>query len=158
MPSTTLVPINGIIQNIRQFGNNCCEQQVTIRNNQGIHNFIISPDTYVIDELRLRPGMTVAAFYDASLPVPLIFPPRYQAVIIGRRNPRETIFAGFFDDTLTAEDNALQLNIDSSTTVVTSNGQRFTCRPANQLLVVYYTITTRSIPPQTTPRKIIVVC
>lgn len=158
MASTTLVPINGIVQNIRQFGSSCCEQQVTLRSNQGIHNFIISPDTYVIDELRLRPGMTVTAFYDASLPVPLIFPPRYQAVIIGRRNPRETIFAGYFDDSLTAENNALRLNIDRSTTVVTSNGQLFTCRPGDHLLVVYYTASTRSIPPQTTPRKVIVVC
>ncbi len=26
------------------------------------------------------------------------------------------------------------------------------------MLLVYYTVTTRSIPPQTTPRKIIVLC
>ena len=88
--------------NVSSFGENCCEQQVTIRSDNGISHFIISADTYVIGEVRLRPGMNVTAFYDASLPIPLIFPPRYQAVIIGRRNPSENIFAGFFDDTLTA--------------------------------------------------------
>lgn len=155
---TTLIPVTGMIQNVSPFGENCCEQQVTIRNNDGISNFIISSDTYVIGEVRLRPGMTVTAFYDASLPIPLIFPPRYQAVVIGRKNPSENIFAGYFDDTLTAEDNALTLNIGRSTEVVTSNGQLFRCRPEEQMLIVYYSETTRSIPPQTTPRKIIVLC
>lgn len=155
---TTLMSVTGMIQNVSALDENCCEQQVTIRNENGITNFIISTDTYVIGEVRLRPGMYVTAFYDASLPVPLIFPPRYQAVVIGRRNPSENIFAGYFDDTLTAEDNALTLNIGRSTEVVTSNGQLFRCRPENQMLIVYYSETTRSIPPQTTPRKIIVLC
>lgn len=157
MPNT-LIPVTGIIQNVSSFSENCCEQQVTIRNDNGISNFIISTDTYVIGEVRLRPGMLVSAYYDASLPVPLIFPPRYQAVIIGRKNPSENMFIGYFDDTLTAEDNALKLNINRSTEVVTTNGQTFNCRPENQMLIVYYSETTRSIPPQTTPRKIIVLC
>lgn len=155
---TTLIPISGTIQNVSSFGDNCCEQQVTIRNGRAIDNFIISSDTYVVGAARLRPGMYVTAFYDSALPVPLIYPPRYQAVIIGRRNPGEIIFAGYFDETLTAQDNALQLNIGRSTEVITSNGQIFNCRPENQLLIVYYSETTRSIPPQTTPRRVIVVC
>ena len=157
MPAT-LTPINGTVQNVSQFGDNCCELQVTIRNSNGIHNFILGPDTYVVGETRLRPGMPVTAFYDASLPIPLIFPPRYQAVIISRRNPQENIFAGYFNENLIAADNALQLNLDRNTDIVTSNGQRFPCSPGNQMLIVYYTETTRSIPPQTTPRKVIVIC
>lgn len=102
--------------------------------------------------------MQVTAFYDADLPIPLIFPPQYQAVIIGRKNPQETIYAGSFNDRLIADDNSLQLNIAPSTDVVTANGQRFTCRLGGQMLVVYYSETTRSIPPQTTPRKVIVIC
>lgn len=156
--AANLVPVNGIVQNISQFSDNCCEQQVTILGSDGVTNFIVSPDTYVIGEARLRPGMPVTAFYDSQLAVPLIFPPRYQAVIIGRRNPRENMFAGYFDENLVSENNELQLNIDNSTTVVTSNGQTFSCRPENQMLIVYYTDTTRSIPPQTTPRKVIVMC
>ena len=102
--------------------------------------------------------MNVTAFYDASLPVPLIFPPQYQAVIIGRKSPNETIYAGFFNNNLVSEDNSLKLNLSRSTEVLTSNGQRFNCNPGGQLLIVYYTTTTRSIPPQTTPRRIIVMC
>lgn len=157
MPAT-LTPVNGVIQNVSRFGSNCCEQQVTIRNNNDITNFIVSADTYVPGQTRLRPGMPVTAFYDAALPVPLIFPPRYQAVVIARRNPGETIFAGFFDENLTAENDALRLNLARSTEIITSNGQAFNCHPENQMLIVYYSETTRSIPPQTTPRRIIVMC
>ena len=157
MPAT-LAPINGIVQNVSSFGNNCCELQVTIRNTDGIHNFIVGPDTYVAGQSRLRPGMPVTAFYDTSLPIPLIFPPRYQAVIISRRNPRENIFAGYFDANLTAEDDALKLNIGRNTEIITSNGQQFNCQPGEQMLLVYYSETTRSITPQTTPRKVVVMC
>lgn len=157
MPAS-LTPINGIVQNVSSFGNNCCELQVSIRNTDGIHNFIVGPDTYVAGQSRLRPGMPVTAFYDTSLPIPLIFPPRYQAVIISRRNPRENIFAGYFDSNLTAEDDVLKLNIGRNTEIVTSNGQQFNCQPGEQMLLVYYSETTRSIPPQTTPRKVIVMC
>lgn len=158
MPSTKLVPINGIIQNIAPFGSDCCQQLVSILNSGGVNNFIVGADTYVVGEVRLRPGMRVTAFYDATLPVPLIFPPQYHAVIISRRNPPENIFAGYFDESLTAEEDTLKLNISSSTQVVTANGQRYACSPGNHMLVVYYSVTTRSIPPLTTPRRVIVLC
>ena len=153
-----LVPVSGNIQNISPVGSDCCSQMVTLRTGNTITNFVISPATYVIQETRLRIGMNVTAFYDASLPVPLIFPPQYQAVIIGRKSPNETIYAGFFNNNLVSEDNSLKLNLSRSTEVLTSNGQRFNCNPGGQLLIVYYTTTTRSIPPQTTPRRIIVMC
>lgn len=158
MPSMNLVPVNGVIQRINSFNNNCCMLEVTIRNSDGITNFIVSPDTYVINEVRLRAGMNVTAFYDASLPIPLIFPPQYQAIFIGRRNPTENIYAGEFDGNLEALDGALKLNIGRSTEIVTSNGQPFDCSLEGQMLIVYYSATTRSIQPQTTPRKIIVIC
>lgn len=158
MPSTNLVPVNGVIQSISAFDNNCCMLEVTLRNSDGITNFIVSPDTYVINEVRLRIGMNVTAFYDANLPIPLIYPPRYQAIFIGRRNPRESIYAGEFDDNLESLDGTLKLNIGRSTEIVTSNGQPYNCSLAAQTLIVYYGVTTRSIPAQTTPRKIIVIC
>lgn len=158
MADMTLIPITGTVQNITSMRDNCCEVLVSIRNSDGITNFVVSSDTYVINEIRLRPGMNVIAFYDANLPIPLIFPPQYRAVIIGRKNPNESMYAGYFDDNLTAEDNSLQLNVARTTEVITSNGQRFNCSLGGQLLIVYYSAATRSIPAQTTPRRIIVLC
>ena len=58
----------------------------------------------------------------------------------------------------TASDGSLQLNIAGGTVIKTLNGQNITCNLGGHMLLVYYTVTTRSIPPQTTPRKIIVLC
>ena len=63
-----------------------------------------------------------------------------------------------FDRNLTAEDNSLQLNVARNTNIETINGQNTGCNLGNQTLLVYYTATTRSIPPQTTPRRIVVLC
>lgn len=158
MANTLFLPITGIVQNITPMRNDCCQQMVSIRNSNGLTNMVISPDTYVVNETRLRPGMPVTGFYDGNAPVPLIFPPQYQALIIGRRNTNETIAVNYFNDELIAADQSLRLNIAPSTEIVTSNGQLYTCPLSNQPLIVYYTTTTRSIPPQTTPRKIIVLC
>jgi len=127
MADMNLVPVTGIVQNITSMRDNCCELLVSIRNSDGITNFVVGPDSYVINEVRLRPGMSVIAFYDANLAIPLIFPPQYRAVIIGRKNPNENMYAGYFDENLTSEDGSLQLNMTGTTDVVTSNGQRFNC-------------------------------
>lgn len=121
-------------------------------------NFVIGPETQVIDSRQLRPGMRVAAFYDQSVPVPMIFPPQYHAVIVAVLGKNEQIMLNYFDGDLVAKDHSLQLNQARSTEIQTINGQNFFCDIGNRTLLVYYTVTTRSIPPQTTPRKIVVMC
>ncbi len=153
-----LTPVTGSIQTISQTPGDCCTQRLSIRSPEGPVNFMISSNTVVIDNTRLRPGMSVTAFYDASRPVPLIFPPQYQAELITTFRRDESVALNFFDRNLTARDHSLRLNIDRSTEVMTLNGQRFNCYPGGNFLLVYYSVTTRSIPPQTTPRKIIVLC
>ena len=142
MPAMNLIPVNGIVVSITPFGDDCCEQQVSIRTTEGINNFIVGPETYVQNNVRLRPGMNVTALYDGEQAVPLIYPPQYRAVFIGRRNPGEKVYAGYFDETLTSSDGSLQLNIDTSTSVVTANGQTFQCSPGGHTLIVYYSETT----------------
>lgn len=157
MDYTAFVPVIGTIINITG-GNDCCSQRMSLRVENGIVNFIVNPETLVIDNRQLRAGMRVAAFYDSLLPVPLIFPPQYTAQIVTRLNRNEQIMLNFFDRNLVAADNALQLNVAGNTNIETANGQNFTCTPGNRTLLVYYTVTTRSLPPQTTPRKIVVLC
>lgn len=157
MEYTTFVPVVGTIVNITR-GNDCCSQMVTVNSDNGITNFSVSSETVVIDSTQLRPGMRVAAFYDSSLPVPLIFPPQFRAQIITVLGRNEQIMLNFFDNNLLAGDQSLQLNVSGNTDITTVNGQRARCNPGNQVLLVYYTVTTRSIPPQTTPRKIVVLC
>lgn len=154
----SLVPITGIIRNISQSPNNCCNQTITINTPQGINNFVLSPETAVVGSAQLRTGMPVAAFYDSTKPVPLIYPPQFQTELITPLQGDETVALKFFRRNLTASDNSLRLNLSRNTRILTLNGQRYSCPPSGNFLLVYYSVTTRSIPPQTTPRKIIVLC
>lgn len=157
MAYTNFEPIIGTILNMTR-GNDCCSQTMSIRTEKGIVNFIIGPETYVIDNRPLRAGLRVAAYYDASLPVPLIFPPQYRAQIVAVLTRDEQIMLNEFDRNLTARDGSLQLNLARNTNIETLNGQNVTCNPGGQTLLVFYSATTRSIPPQTTPRRIVVLC
>jgi len=149
--------ITGVIQEIRR-GNSCCTQIITITTDNEAVNFLVSGDTRIIDNMRLRRGMRVAAFYDANLPTPAIYPPQFRAELIVPLRREQKVTLKYFDETLTAEDNSLKLNLSPFTNVETLNGQRFVCTPENSQLLVYYTNTTFSIPPQTTPQRIIVLC
>lgn len=157
-PSTNYTGITGIIERISPMQRECCNQLVSLRTTNGAINFVLSPGTYVTDNTPLRTGMRVTAFYDANLPVPLIYPPQYQAAFISRTEPGESIMVAYFNEQLLSEETPLKLNTDSSTRITTANGQRYTCSLGNNLLMVYYSVTTRSIPPQTTPERIIVFC
>lgn len=157
MDYENLVPVIGTIINISG-ENDCCSRMIALRTENGIVNFRVVSDTRIIDDRQLRIGFRVAAFYDANLPVPLIFPPQYTAQIITLLGRNEQIMLNFFDNNLTASDRSLQLNIGRNTNISTINGQSVNCRLGNHVLLVYYTITTRSIPPQTSPSRVVVLC
>ena len=65
---------------------------------------------------------------------------------------------GFYNMSLVNESQTLQLNMDASVDVRTTNNQYFQGSPANHNLVVVYSSSTRSIPAQTTPMKVYVLC
>lgn len=158
MANTIYTPITGMIRNITPFSGECCSQLISLMTDNGPVNFVSSPDTYIVNNTFLLPGMRVTAFFDPNQPVTLIYPPQYRAAVISLTMRNEQIAYGFFDRNLLAADQSLQLNIGPSTNVVTGNGQRFNCTIGGRNLIVFYSNTTRSIPPQTTPRKIIVMC
>lgn len=157
MAFESFVPITGTIMNISR-GGDCCSQMIALRTENGTVNFVIDSRTLIIDSRQLRIGMRVTAFYDSSLPVPLIFPPQYRAQMIAVPGRSEQVMLNFFNRNLVSVDRSLQLNIADHTMIQTVNGQRFDCNLGNQELLVYYSATTRSIPPQTTPSRIIVFC
>ena len=158
MPNPNFTPVTGIIQNIRPVQGQCCNQMIRLLTETGPVTLQLSPETYIAGGRPLRPRMRIATFYDANLPAPLIFPPIYQAILITPLQTGQQVAVNFFDENLLAEDQSLSLILDRTTTIVTANGQRYTCPPGGNLLMVYYKNTTRSLPPQTTPEKIIVLC
>lgn len=157
MAYETFEKIEGVIQSINR-GDSCCSMMLSLISNSNIVNIVVSGDTTIIDNVRLRAGLRVAVFYDANLPTPAVYPPQYRAEIITSLRRGQQAVLGYFDENLTSEDNSLQLNIGPMTNIVTLNGQPYICSPENSELLVYYTNTTFSIPVMTTPQKIVVMC
>lgn len=129
-----------------------------VREDGSIVNFSISPTTYFLDHVMVSVGDRVTGFYDVNVPVPLIYPPQYQALIIVKENPYRNVKVDYFNNQLVSSDGQLQLNIFRYTPIFLQNDQPFTLSPANRNLLVVYGPTTFSIPAQTSPYKIIVIC
>lgn len=159
MADISYIPVVGTVRGVRSMPEDCCSKLVTIMTPEEEVNFIVSPDTAVIDSTPLRIGMRVAAFYDPSAPAPLVYPPQYRAILVTRLERGENVMlSDFYGPDLISAQNTLQLNVDGSVRVTTVNGQRYNCSLENRQLLVYYSATTRSVPPQTTPRRLVVIC
>lgn len=159
------LPFRGAVTMINDFiiGQNGesegCYKLLSVENETGaLVNFIVSPNTYFVDHVMVAVGDQVTGYYDGNAPVPLIYPPQYQALVIVKESPYQNVKLDYFNSQLVSSDGLLKLNISPNTSIVLKNGQSFTKNPANRNLIVIYGPTTKSIPAQTTPYKLIVWC
>lgn len=156
-------PIEGTVTSIADFpfGNaaSVCTLLLTVRTIYGeTYSVVINPGTYVLNQAPIRQGDRIIAFYDLLAPMPLIYPPQYQAVVVVKPNRNQFAMLDTFDQNLRNSDNTLILNLNNFTNIRTQNGQIYPGQLGNQLLLVLYTNTTRSIPAQTSPDLITVFC
>ncbi|MGY0373176.1 hypothetical protein [Clostridium sp. JNZ J1-5] len=162
---TKFLSFKGTITTINDFfiggsdGGEGCYKLMSIENEYGnLVNFIVTPSTYFVDHITVEPGDIVTGFYDGNAPVPLIFPPQYNAIVMAEDELYQNVKVDYFNNELVSSDYTLKLNIAPSTQIILENDQTFTKNPANRNLIVVYGATTKSIPAQTTPYKIIVMC
>lgn len=161
---TNFQSFSGVITMISDFATGIneeagCNKLVSVDNGYGaLVNFVMTPDTYVVDYVMLSVGDRITGFYDIDAPAPLIFPPQFRAIVMAKDTPYQNIKVSYFNSQLESSDGKLKLNIAPSTQIVLRNGQAFTKYPSNRNLIVVYGPTTKSIPAQTIPYKIIVVC
>ena len=156
-------PIEGTVTSIADFpfGNSAsvCTLLLTVQTIYGeTYSVVIDPRTYVLNQAPIRQGDRIIAFYDTLAPMPLIYPPQYQAVVIVKPARNQYAMLDTFDQNLRNSDNSLVLNLSTRTNIRTQNGQIYPGRLGGQLLLVLYSATTRSIPAQTTPDTIVVFC
>lgn len=136
-----------------------CDKFFTLENELGsIVNFVVSPSTYIVDYKTLAVGDRVTGYYNGDAPAILIYPPQFQALVMAKDNSNQNVKVDFFNNHLVSSDGQLQLNLSPDTQILLTNGQLFSRYPGNRDLIVYYGPTTRSIPAQTTPYRIIVLC
>ena len=161
---TNFQSFTGVISSINDFwtgygGKAGCNKLMSLENSEGnLVNFVVTPPTYFVDHTMVTVGDKVTGFYDASAPTLLIYPPQYQAIVMAKATPYQNVKVDFFSRQLVSSDGTLKINISSSTLIILENGQLFTGDPGNRDLIVIYGAATRSIPAQTTPNKIIVMC
>lgn len=158
-------PFHGVVTMISDFtieqngeGEGCYTLMSVTNGNGDLVNFVVSPTTYFVDHAMVAVGDWVTGYYDANAPVPFIFPPQYRALVMVKDSAYQNVKVDYFNSQLESSDGQLRLNISPSTQILLTNGQAFTRNPANRNLIVSYGPTTRSIPAQTTPYKIIVWC
>ena len=161
---TTFGSFYGIITMIDDFSTGTgesigCYKLMTVQNREGsVVNFVIAPTTYFVDHITMTTGDTVIGFYDANAPVPFIYPPQFRAIVMSKLIQNQNLKVDYFNEQLVSSDGTLKLNIDSFTQILLENSQIFTKNPSNHNLIVVYGPTTKSIPAQTTPYRIIVLC
>lgn len=136
-----------------------CYTLFSVENGSGASvNFVVSPTTYFVDHAMVAVGDKITGYYDGDAPVILIYPPQYRALVIVKESPYQNVKVDYFNSQLESRDGQLKLNLSPYTLIVLTNGQAFTRNPANRNLIVIYGPTTRSIPAQTTPYRIVVWC
>lgn len=136
-----------------------CMIFVTIEDMDGnTVNFVMTPSAYVVDFETLSVGMLCTFWYASDAPAPLIYPPQYNVVVAAQEMNGRMVDVDYYDRNLVNEAQNLQLTVDGAVDVRTTNNQYFQGSPANHNLVVIYDNTTRSIPAQTTPKQIVVLC
>lgn len=155
--SGTVTMINDFRTGIR--ASSGCNKLITVQGMNGdTVNFVITPTTYFIDQVMIAVGDLVTGFYDFNAPVPLIYPPQHRAIVMAKVSHNQNIKVDFFNTDLISSDGMLQLTIGPHTQIITENGQAFTANISNRNLIVLFGASTRSIPAQTVPDKIIVMC
>lgn len=154
----------GTVMGIRDFQDTSrhsggCTKIFEVQDESGnIVNFVVTPRTYFFRQIKIYVGMPVIGFYDASAPAILIFPPQFEAIVMGLDNGWETIMVDYFDNSLLNQGGTLKLNVTGMTDIILENGQNFTGNLASRDLAVLYGPSTRSIPSITTPTQIVVLC
>lgn len=140
------------------------------KNREYIVNYTIMDDTLIFDQTGnklsledVKEGSLLDVYTGAYTPAPMIMPPQYQANIIIVLDS-EAEEAGFtcadtfllVDGMLTGAGNTLALNLTEDVEIVDRDGNPTQEELANKDLLVFYGASTRSIPAQTSPTKIVI--
>ena len=149
----------GILIQQSEWDNSPCSRLFTLQDqDETVMEFVITPETYVIGGNQSRNGRTVTAYYDMDAPAPAIYPPRLNAEIIVVEQRGIQVKVDWFGRDMVSSDRTLRINPSAETVIMTQNGLPYEGSLARKNLIVFYTISTRSIPAQTTPQEIIVLC
>ncbi|PIC64124.1 copper amine oxidase [Sporosarcina sp. P13] len=153
------IKVEGIIESVEKGE---AATLYTIKQGEERPVFAVTEDTLVFDntgqQVELDIGDKVSGYTDSNKPMIMIYPPQYSPeVVIVEKDESATGTVGVFDDELVDPYLKLQLNVDETTDLSSVTGKQVKVDDLKgKDLLVFYTTTTRSIPEQTTPEKVVV--
>ncbi|MFF2177888.1 stalk domain-containing protein [Lysinibacillus sp. NPDC058147] len=134
----------------------------TVKDGDQTNILEIAKDTLVFDntgkKVELKEGDKVVAYTFANKPQKLIYPPQFNPdVVIVETKEAGFVEVDYFFESLTNTYDMLKLSIGENTELLNKKGEKVAAKDlAEKNLVVFYTASTKSIPAQTTPSKVIV--
>lgn len=110
----------------------------------------------------IKKGDGVKGYYHKDTIMPMIYPaqvePDFLLINDSGEKPLSEVKVSKFNPDFISKDKQLKLNISKETELVNERGQKLEKEDLlGKELIVFYTMTTRSIPAQTTPSKIIAI-
>lgn len=149
--------ITGTVKSITDSETSKDIKYVLVENENGEEaNIVISKDTYILNNAEVTVGKVVTGFYASNTPMLMIYPPQYKTEVLVVGNMDQIVKYDVFDKDLISSDKSLKLSISDKTEIVSQDGKAFEGELANRKLVVLYGVSSKSIPAQTNPSKIIV--
>lgn len=106
----------------------------------------------------LKKGAIVEAYYDKNKPMILIYPATVTPEIVIVKDEKDfgSVKISQFDTNYLSLDGELKLNMGEETPLFNQQGEAIELKDLQgKELVVFYSITTMSLPPQTPPTKVI---
>lgn len=140
---------------------------VEITNKQGGLRFAMDANSLILDRKTggnlkvadLTEGMEVAVIYEANSPMGMSLPPYLGNVTAVVANADAgNVMVGHFGEDLTDRTSKLQLNISNETRILNLEGAKIRLSAEdvkNQDALVFYDVTTKSLPAQTTPSLVL---
>jgi len=134
----------------------------TVKDGDQTNILEITKDTLVFDntgkKVDLKDGDKIVAYTFANKPQKLIYPPQFNPeVVIVETKEAGFVEVDYFFENLTNTYDMLKLSIGENTELLNTKGEKVAAKDlVEKNLVVFYTASTKSIPAQTTPSKVIV--
>lgn len=154
---TKYLMATGVVKEVKDYHADKNAKFISVVDENGApSNIIVATDTYIVDNAEINEGTQVIYFYDATKPMIMIYPPQIKADVIAVMDDSRIIKVDIFNQDLVSHDYSLKLNISEDTEIILSDGTLYQGELAHHKLAVIYDLSTKSIPAQTNPKKVIV--
>lgn len=159
MKQSAFVQQTGKVTAVENFGEG---KLFIVDHEDNLFHFYVDEKTLVFDntgkKVDINVGDTISLSVYTNQPMIMIYPPRYTPpVVIVQTEEAGFVKVDQFDKDFLSFDGELKLNVSDETVIENVKGEKVAADELkNYSAIVFYGPTTRSLPPQTAPTKIVV--